>query len=173
MLHSTVLYYIILSYVLLCYTGLCPTVPQYTEHYNVTPYTTLNYTAVYYTTSLSYPSSNPYITSYHITSYYIISHVFPPIYPTILLKFSFTLQSTIHFSFISFLTPKLNSLLSYFMAGTAHFLGLNFAKAFDVYFQTETGYKIKRFSNNINSTDYIRSIESNNISHHTSSHHTT
>jgi hypothetical protein len=48
-----------------------------------------------------------------------------------------SLFSTILFSFISY--PKIGFDPLLIFVGTAHFLGLNFAKAFDVYFQTETG----------------------------------
>ena len=47
------------------------------------------------------------------------------------------LYSTILFSFTSH--SKIGFFPLLFFVGTAHFLGLNFAKAFDVYFQTETG----------------------------------
>ena len=57
---------------------------------------------------------------------------------------SFFYISRITFLFIAFFPVIFSNLFPFFSTGTSHFLGLNFARAFDVFFQTETGdYNIK------------------------------
>ena len=52
---------------------------------------------------------------------------------------SFFYISRISFLFIPFFPIIFSNLFPFFPTGTSHFLGLNFARAFDVFFQTETG----------------------------------